>query len=119
VLFLEAFSLIFVCAAYAVGPLLLTKPWSVAVAATCFLLDQMLMSVGMARSTYLKKIAVKPEDVTPTLTMAVSVDHVFSISVALGGGVLWAAFGFWSVFVFGAVIALFNVFATLSMRKPA
>ncbi|MEI8095462.1 MAG: hypothetical protein WCG80_14730 [Spirochaetales bacterium] len=119
VLFLEAFGLIFVCGAYALGPLLLPHEAAVVVASVCFLLDQMLMSVGMARSTYLKKIALKPDDVTPTLTMATSVDHIFSITVALGGGVLWAVFGFWSVFAFGAVIALINVFATLSIKLPA
>jgi hypothetical protein len=88
------------------------------VAAVCYLLDQILMSVGMARATYLKKIARTPDEVTPTLTMAVSVDHVFSISVALGGGVLWFAFGFWTVFVFGACIAAANLATALGIKSP-
>ena len=50
--------------------------------------------------------------------MAVSVDHVFSISVALGGGVLWFAFGFWTVFVFGACIAATNLFTALGIKMP-
>lgn len=117
VLALEAFLLIFVCAAYALGPLFLPAPWALVVAGVCFLLDQILMSVGMARATYLKKIARSPEEVTPTLTMAVSVDHIFSISVALGGGILWFAFGFWTVFVFGAVIAAINLVTALGIKK--
>ena len=119
VLALEAFVLIFVCAAYALGPLVLPPFWALIVASTCFLLDQILMSVGMARATYLKKIARSPEEVTPTLTMAVSVDHIFSISVALGGGVLWFAFGFWTVFLFGAAIALTNLVTALGIKMPA
>lgn len=117
VLALEAFLLIFVCAAYALGPLFLPPFWALIVAGVCFLLDQILMSVGMARATYLKKIARSPEEVTPTLTMAVSVDHIFSISVALGGGLLWFAFGFWTVFVFGAVIAAINLVTALGIKK--
>ncbi len=119
VLALEAFLLIFVCAAYALGPLFLPPFWALLVASACFLTDQILMSVGMARATYLKKIALKPEDVTPTLTTAVSVDHVFSITIALGGGVLWFAFGFWTVFVFGACIACVNLATALGIKMPA
>lgn len=117
VLALEAFLLIFVCAAYALGPLFLPPFWALLVAGVCFLMDQMLMSVGMARATYLKKIARSPEEVTPTLTMAVSVDHIFSISIALGGGLLWFAFGFWTVFVFGACIAGLNLITALGIKK--
>lgn len=119
VLALEAFLLIFVCIAYALGPLLLPPFWALLTASACFLADQILMSVGMARATYLKKIARSPEEVTPTLTMAVSVDHVFSISVAVGGGLLWFAFGFWTVFVFGAGIAAVNLVTALGIRMPA
>ncbi len=119
VLALEAFLLIFVCAAYALGPLILPPFWALIVASTCFLTDQILISVGMARATYLKKIALRPEDVTPTLTTAVSVDHVFSITIALGGGVLWFAFGFWTVFAFGACIAAVNLMTALGIKMPA
>lgn len=118
VLALEALLLIFVCAAYALGPLFLPQPWAFLVASICFLADQILMSVGMARATYLKKIALTPDDVTPTLTMAVSVDHIFSISIALAGGLLWFAFGFWTVFAFGAVIALVNLWTAWGIKNP-
>jgi len=67
------------------------------------------MSVGMARSTYLKKIAVKPEHITPTLTMAITLDHIFSITVALTGGIIWAKWGYQKVFLLGAGIAVVNL----------
>ena len=117
VLALEAFLLIFVCAAYALGPLFLPKAVAIAVAAVCYLADQILISVGMARATYLKKIARTPEEVTPTLTMAVSVDHIFSIGLALGGGILWFAYGFWTVFLLGACIALANLVTALGIKQ--
>jgi len=117
VLAAEAFVLIFVCVFYALGPLFLPPFWALATASVCFLADQILMSVGMARATYLKKIALRPEDVTPTLTMAVSVDHIFSISVALVGGLLWATVGFWVVFLFGALIAAANLVTARGIRR--
>ncbi|HQG32488.1 MAG TPA: MFS transporter, partial [Deltaproteobacteria bacterium] len=74
--------------------------------------------VNMARSTYMKKIALTHEHVQPALTMAVSLDHVFSIAVALLGGVIWNSFGFQYVFLMGALIALANFLAALQVRLP-
>jgi predicted MFS family arabinose efflux permease len=80
--------------------------------------DQMLMSVGMARSMYIKKIAKRPEDVQAALTAGVTIDHLFSISVALIGGVIWNAFGYQYVFLLGVVIAVINFFVALRVRVP-
>ena len=85
----------------------------------CFILDGMLISVSMARATYLKKIAVDPEHVTPTLSMATTIDHLFSISVALLGGVIWLKLGYQYVFVFGALIAVANFFSVLKIKIPS
>ena len=113
---LEATVLIFVCAGYAFAKNYLPPFAAFAVVILCFLVDQVLMSFNMARSTYMKKIAVDPAHVTPTLTMAVTIDHVFSISIALLGGVLWRTFGFQAVFIAGMGIALVNLFVARRMR---
>jgi predicted MFS family arabinose efflux permease len=84
----------------------------------CFLLDQMLMSVNMARSTYMKKIALDNSHVQPALTSSVTLDHLFSITVGLLGGVIWDALGFQYVFLLGALIAVCNFFAALRIRIP-
>jgi MFS family permease len=78
----------------------------------CYIIDQLLAAVGMARSTYLKKIAVVPEDVSPTLSMGISIDHMVSMTVPFLGGYLWTVLGYKYVFIGGAVIALINLFAT-------
>jgi len=67
------------------------------------------MAAGMARATYLKKIAVRPEDVNQTLSMGVSIDHVFSITLALLSGYIWKTLGYQYVFLLGAVIAVANL----------
>jgi hypothetical protein len=75
-------------------------------------MDSLLMSFGIARSIWLKKIALSPSDVAPTLAMGVSIDHIFSITVALLAGLLWDRAGYQFVFLTGAGIAVLNFIAT-------
>jgi predicted MFS family arabinose efflux permease len=115
----EAFLLIFVCAGYALGRSLLTEKTAFLVACVCFVLDQMLMSVNMARATYIKKMAIDPAHVQPALTTSVTIDHAFSITVAIVGGLIWNSLGFEYVFLLGAFIAVANLVAALRIRIPA
>lgn len=119
VLAAEAILLIGVCFGYGFSKFMFAEHVAFVVVSVCFLLDQMLMSVGMARSTYMKKIALREDDVQPALTVAVSIDHVFSISAALIGGLIWSAFGFQYVFLMGALIAVANLIAALHIHIPA
>ena len=116
ILMSEAFLLIFVCIGYGFSRLFLPEKIAFLIAAACFIIDYLLMSAGIARATYLKKIAVKPEDVSQTLSMGVSIDHIFSISIALLSGYIWKAFGYQYVFLLGAVIAVVNLFSASLIR---
>jgi hypothetical protein len=82
------------------------------------LMDMMLFGVGIARSTYMKKIALTPADVQPALTASVTIDHIFSISVALLGGVIWSVYGYQYVFLLGVGIAVLNFFTALQVKVP-
>jgi predicted MFS family arabinose efflux permease len=115
----EAAVLVFVCMGYGFSQRLFSGHIAVGVACACFVLDQMLMSVGMARATYLKKIAVRPGDVPQTLMMGVSIDHVFSILVASLGGIIMVRFGYEYVFLLGALIAVVNLFSAARVRVHA
>ncbi|MCX5848563.1 MAG: MFS transporter, partial [Deltaproteobacteria bacterium] len=112
----EAVMLVFVCIGYGFAREIFTETTAMFIAFTCYILDQLLMSVGMARATYLQKIAVKPEDVTQTLTMGVSIDHIFSICLAVFGGFVWVKWGYQYVFLIGAIIAVINFFSALQIR---
>jgi predicted MFS family arabinose efflux permease len=114
----EAVTLIFVCFGYGFAEILLPGNLAFLLVCFCFLVDQMLFSVGMARNTYMKKIARQPADIQTTLTAGISLDHVFSISAALLGGLIWSSFGYQYVFLMGAVIAVFNFFTALRIRIP-
>ena len=114
----EAIILVFICFGYGFSKFLLPEGIAFPVVVACFLLDQMVFSVSMARSTFMKKIAIQPQDVQPALTASVTIDHVFSISAALLGGLIWNQFGFQYVFLFGVGIALLNLVAALQVKVP-
>jgi predicted MFS family arabinose efflux permease len=115
----EAILLVLVCLLYGFSGAIFPEGVAFWIACVCYLLDQMLMSVNMARATYMKKIALQPADIQPALSTAITIDHVFSISIALLGGVIWNAFGYQYVFLMGVVIALVNLAAALKIRLPA
>jgi predicted MFS family arabinose efflux permease len=112
----EAALLIVVCLGYGYSRVLFSETTALWVTSSCLIADQLLLSAGMARATYLQKIAVRPEDVTQTLTMGVTIDHIFSISVALLGGLIWVKWGYQYVFLLGAAIAVLNFFSALRVK---
>jgi predicted MFS family arabinose efflux permease len=114
----EAVVLVFVCLGYGFAKFIFSADVAFYVICICFLLDQMIFSVSMARATYIKKIAKQPDHIQPALTAALTMDHVFSIATALIGGVIWNAFGFQYVFLLGVGIAIVNFFAALQVRVP-
>jgi len=115
VLTAEAVALIVVCLGYGFAATVFGRH-ALAAASACYIGDQLLMSVSMARATYLKKIARDPADVTPTLTMATTIDHVFSIAIALVSGAVWVVFGYRYVFALGAALAAVNVAVARGVR---
>jgi len=115
----EAAILVFVCLVYDFSKSIFSETTAMFIVFACYILDQMLIAVSMARATYLQKIAVRPEDVTQTLTMGVSIDHIFSIFLAVFGGFIWIKWGYQYVFLLGAIIAVINFFSALQIKtKP-
>lgn len=116
----EAATLVLVCLGYAsaesarLGELDL----GLCLVYACFVADQLLMAVGIARTTYLHKILEAPRDFTPTLALGISVDHVVSMVVPALGGMLWAAMGYEYVFVAAAIVALVNLAVAAQIRVP-
>jgi len=117
----EALVLVGVCLTYAIAGKVLEQGLALIVVSICYVLDQTSSAVSLARATYLKKIAIDPADVSPTLGLSVSLDHIASMVIPLLGGLLWTATGrsgyVW-VFVGGAVIALLNFISTRWIRVP-
>jgi MFS family permease len=121
VLIAEAISLFVLCFGYAFSIYIFTPMVALIITAGCYVIDSVVMSVSMARATYVKKIALCPEDVTPTLTMGVSLNHVTSISIPILAGLIWyssGSAGYIYVFMGGAVISIVNLLLALRVRVP-
>ncbi len=80
----------------------------------CYVLDQLLFAVTIARSTYMSKIAVTPDDIPASMSLGVTLDHAMGMSTPALGGLVWMVYGHQWVFVGAAGIALLMcLFASL------
>jgi MFS family permease len=109
ILSLEAVLLFVICLGYAFAGDIFSAGIAVIVIAACYVIDNSMSAVEMARSTYVRKIAVDQADVMPTLSAGTSIDHVVSMSIPVLGGLLWTAFGYQFVFLAAAGIAVLNM----------
>lgn len=112
VLISEAIAFFFVCLGYAFAEDLFSTTFALLLVNTCYVLDQTLSSVSMARATYLKKIAIAEEDVSPTLSLGTSIDHIVTMFLPIIGGLVWysnGSQGYKYVFLGGAFIAVINL----------
>lgn len=116
ILSLEAIILIIVCMGYAFAADLVPAAVAVVIIAGCYIIDNSMSAVEMARSTYIRKIAVHPDDVTPTLAAGTSFDHIVAMTIPFFGGILWASMGYQYVFIAAAVIAVINLILSLRMK---
>ena len=59
---------------------------------------------------HLKKIADSPSDITPTISMGITIDHMVAMSLPVLSGFIWQTFGFRWVFLLAGAIALAGFF---------
>lgn len=116
VLTMEAIILFSICLGYAFSSRIFPAGIAVVIIAGCYVIDNSMSAVEMARSTYLRKIAVDIADVTPTLSTGVSLQHIASMLIPVFGGLLWTAVGYQAVFMAAAVIAFLNLVLSRKIR---
>ena len=73
-----------------------------------FCLDNLVFFGPMAMTTYLNKIATK-EDLRPTLSMGVTMNHVAAVIGPVIGGYVWEAYGYQVIFFSGAILAFVSL----------
>jgi predicted MFS family arabinose efflux permease len=115
----DAILLVGVCLGYGFSRGLGGERYSLLIVEACFVLDQALFWVEMARSTYLDKIAESRQDVTGSLSLGVSINHAVSMSIPTVGGLVWIVFGYQYVFLAAAGLALITLVAASQVRVPA
>ncbi len=85
----------------------------------CYVVDQIAFSLGMARDTYLSKIAERPEDIAPTLSLGISIDHAISMSLPWLGGWIWDTYGYTMVFTGAGFVAILMLIFSAMIKTPA
>jgi hypothetical protein len=86
----------------------------------CYVLDQATNAVTMARAVYVSQIAEEAADVSPTLSVGISIDHAASMFIPMLGGLAWRGSGergYRWVFLGGAAVAAINFLVTRGLPK--
>ena len=83
-----------------------------------FIIDRMSMQMGIIRTLYLREIAVSHQEITPTLSLGMSMDHVVSIACAYLGGVVWTIWGPQYVFFLAAALSIVNLIVARLIKIP-
>ena len=108
-----------VCLVYAFASDLLPAPWDLRLLYGAYVLDIVLFALRVARTTYLKKIAVDPADITPTISLGITIDHAVAMTLPVFSGWVWETWGYRWVFLIAGAIALAGFFVCLRIRVPA
>lgn len=112
----ESVLLILVCVGYGFAQQMGLGNLAIWLIFFCYIGDQLLFACNMARTTYLNKIVDSPGDLTPTLSMGLTIDHAVSMTIPFFGGLVWMKFGYQYVFLIAAVIALVNFLVALRIN---
>ena len=110
--------LLVVCLVYAFASDLLRAPYDLWLLYGAYMLDHILFALRVARTTYLKKIAVDPADITPTISLGITIDHVVAMTLPILSGWIWQRYGHEWVFLLAGAIAVAGFFVCLRIRVP-
>lgn len=101
--------LIFVFLGYAYIPLL-------PVLYVLFVADQVLFGFRIALQSYFQKIAVRPQEITPNISLGQTINHIAAVVIPVVGGVVWEAVGSRYTFLIGVGIVALSLILVRWMR---
>jgi predicted MFS family arabinose efflux permease len=81
------------------------------------IVDRMSAQFSMVRSIYMRSIAVIPEDVTPSLTLGMAIDHVVAIVGSYLCGLVWFKWGPEFVFLIAGALSLANLIIAQGIKE--
>jgi len=110
--------LLVICLAYAFASELLPEPYDLWLLYGAYVFDSVLFALRIARTTYLKKIAEDPTDITPTISTGITIDHAVATTLPILSGYIWEAYGFQWVFLLAGAIAVAGFFVCLRVKIP-
>jgi len=118
VLAVDELLLALICMVFAFAGDILSAPYALWLLYGAYIADNVLFALRVARTTYLKKIADEPGDITPTISMGITIDHAVAMTLPIFSGYVWDEWGFRWVFVMAAALAVVGFFLCLRIRIP-
>ncbi len=118
VLCIDELLLLLVCLTYAFASDVLAGPWDRYALYGAYIFDSVLFALRIARTTYLKKIIDDPTEITPTISVGITIDHSVAMTLPILSGWIWQAYGFRWVFLLAGAIAVVGFFVCLQIRVP-
>ena len=82
-----------------------------------FVLDQVISVAAMANNVYVQRISADKEEITATLSTGISVNHIFSVSIALIGGWIWKTAGIEVLFLMSAILGFISSIFAATIKK--
>ena len=116
ILMADAALIVVLSTAYAVVPNIAGPATALALLYCFFVMDELLFSLSMARTTYLSSIIEKESEMVPTIGLGGTIDHIVSMTVPVLGGILWMKVGPWAVFAMAGVVAVITFFTVSRIR---
>lgn len=112
VLTVEAMTLFLVCVTLAGVKAVFATEVAFYIACGCYIIDQLLATANIARTTLAYRLVEDKSEVAGTLAMGTSMDHIMAVLMPVIAGYVWyinGATGYIYVFIGGAVISLINL----------
>lgn len=118
VMTVEGVAIAFVCLGYGYALRLCGGDTQAALplAGACYVLDNLLFTMGTSRVVYMSRLADSPSEITSTLSMGVSVNHIASMTIPVMAGMIWAGLGYERLFLAAAGLGL--IIAAVSRLLP-
>jgi len=116
---LEAFVMFAACVGFAFSKSLFPLQVALVFVSISYIADKLMESAGMARATYVRKMCHETSEVSRTLAMGQSMDHVVSMTVPLLAGFIWytnGSVGYIYVFVGGMAISVLNYYLASKLK---
>jgi MFS family permease len=117
VMVVDTLILIVVCFLYGFAHRLFSFNVAYIVVCCNFVLDQIISIASMASNVYVKRIASSQAEITATLSTGISVNHIFSVLIALIGGWIWQVSGIEALFMLSAILGFISSINAATIKK--
>ncbi|MDR0570165.1 MAG: MFS transporter [Clostridiales Family XIII bacterium] len=81
------------------------------------IVDKMSAQFTMVRAIYMRSIAIKPEDVTPSLSLGMAIDHAVAVAGSLVCGSIWFIWGPEYVFILAGILSIGNLLTAWGIKQ--